>query len=269
MSKKVMMQCAVNVNREAVRRQTINGVEHIVIESFTLPDNVIMNGGLYGAEEIASSYQTLERTLAPVEHPQDASGNFLSATDPIAIHDYHAGAFNANVSRENGRVKIEKHINVQEALKSEKGKRLLDRIEELETNADARPNHTSVGVFLIPEELDTPVTNAEGDIYSWVAREMSFDHDAILLDSIGAAKPSQGVGIGVNAEGDQCEVQTFILNEAQLVAQEVNQSFDETHTAVIDALRKAAIVADFQTMLFSRLVTPYTMCRILKKRMAA
>jgi len=214
MPKRKMVQCATNVDRDAVRRESINGVEHVVVSSYTLPDDVVMNGGLYPADEIAASYELLERTLAPVEHPTDSQGNYISASDPEAIHNFHAGAFNMNVSRDNGRVHVEKYINVQEAMKTDRGKRLMDRISELETNESPRPIHTSTGVFLEIDELDKPVTNAQGDEYTWIARNMVFDHDAILLDSVGAAQPSQGVGMAVNLKGEEIEVESiFVGNE--------------------------------------------------------
>lgn len=208
MPKRIMIQCRTAVNRDAVRRESIDGVEHIIVSSSTLPDDIVMNGGLYPADEIAKSFESLELTLAPVEHPF-INGQYLSANDPRSIHDFHAGAFNMNVHRENGRVHIDKFINVAEAMKTDRGKRLLDRIEELETNSDPRPIHTSVGVFVFPEELEEPQNNAAGDEFTWIAREMVFDHDAILLDSVGAAQPHQGVGVAVNRQGAECTVNQF------------------------------------------------------------
>ena len=239
--KRKMIQCTTKVNRDAIKREVVDGIEHIVISSFTLPDNIVMNGGLYPAEEINNSFHTLERTLAPVEHPQDSDGNFISASDPVAIHNYHAGAFNTNVEKDGDRIRIDKFINVQEAKKTERGKRLLDRINELETNENPRPIHTSVGVFLLPEMLKEPKTNAKGQDYTWIAREMTFDHDAILLDSVGAAQPHQGVGMGVNSEGDEFDVEQFILNDdkkgylSRLNAEDL--SMRERHDAVDEALR--------------------------------
>ena len=210
-----------------------------------------MNGGLYPAEEIDKSFKTLERTLAPVEHPQDSDGNYISASDPTAIHNYHAGAFNTNVEKVGDRIRIDKFVNVQEAMKTERGKRLLDRIAEIEANENPRPIHTSVGVFLFPEILDEPQTNAEGQKYSWIAREMVFDHDAILLDSVGAAQPSQGVGIGVNTEGEEFEIERFTINEeksedeekiikgylSRLTDNAEDLSMRELHDKVDEALR--------------------------------
>ena len=138
MLKHILIQCATLVARNAVSRRTIDGVEHIVISSMTLPNDIVMNGGLYPAEEITKSFESLERTLAPVEHPTDAQGNFISATDPAAIHNFYAGAFNENVRQVDGRVAVDKVINVQEAKKTDRGKRLLDRVEEIENNPNAR-----------------------------------------------------------------------------------------------------------------------------------
>lgn len=238
MNKKVLVQCATRVNRTAISRKQVDGVEHIVINSKTLPNDIVMNGGLYPTDEVDKSYASLERTLAPVEHPTDSSGNFISATDPMAIHNFYAGAFNENVQRESGRISIDKVINVQEALKTDRGKRLLDRISEIETSNDARPIHTSVGVFLEVEETDGPKTNAAGQEYTWVARNMVFDHDAILLDSVGAAQPSQGVGIGVNRQGDELDVQHFVINE-DMVTVPVESVDEMSHEDLREALRDA------------------------------
>jgi len=240
------------VDRTAVSRKSIGGVEHIIVSSHTLPDDIVMNGGLYPADEIAASFATLERTLAPVEHPTDADGNFISANDPVAIHNYYAGAFNENVRQEDGRVSIDKVINVQEALKTDRGKRLLDRIEELETNSDPRPVHTSTGVFLEVEELDGPQTNAAGLEYTWIARNMVFDHDAILLESVAAAQPHQGVGMGVNAAGDTVDVQQALVTiDADI---DTDMSHGEIRDALDTAIRQAPLDGDWVADVFEETV---------------
>ena len=219
-----MIQCRTVVEAGAVRRELIDGVEHIIISSKTLPDDVVMNGGLYPADEILKGFSGLDRTLAPLGHPTNANGDFIPASDPDAIHNFHAGAFNSNVRQENGRVVLDKVVNVQEAMKSDRGRRLLDRISELETNPDARPVHTSVGLYLNEEVLDEPRTNAEGQKYTWVARNMVFDHDAILLDKVGAAQPHQGVGMAVN--GDKIDVEQVNVSEGELSHSEIRDSLN-------------------------------------------
>jgi len=248
MMKRKMIQCAARVNRDAVRRESIDGVEHIVVTSYTLPDDIVMNGGLYPADEIDKSFMTLERTLAPVEHPTDSGGNFLSASDPEAIHNFHAGAFNQNVVKEGNRIRVDKYINVQEAMKSEKGLRLLDRINEIETNDNPRPIHTSTRIFLEVEPLGAAMTNAAGDEYDWIAHNMVFDHDAILLDSVAAATPSQGVGMAVNEAGDKVETETFVLNSEKKPDEVVDHrtnaegiSITQRHQEVMEAFERSAI----------------------------
>lgn len=236
---KKMIQCKTVVDKKAVTRTNINGVEHIVITSRTLPDNIVMNGGMYPAEEIEKSFNGLDRTLAPIEHPTDSDGNFISANDPVAIHNFHAGAFNSNVRREDGRVVIDKIINVQEAMKSDRGKRLLDRIEEIENNDDARPIHTSVGAFVNVENLESPQTNEEGQEYIWIARDIVFDHDAILLDSLGAAQPHQGVGMAVNEDGKKFKVEQINLENNQDDSQNGEMSHSEIRESIELTLNKA------------------------------
>ena len=209
-----MVQCLSQVNPNAVSRRQINGVEHIIVSSWTLPDDVVMNDVIYPAEEIEAGYETLERTLAPIEHPINSNGEYISAADPEAIHNFYAGAYNANVTRENGRVHIEKHINVQEALRTDRGKRLLDRINEIETSDKPRPIHTSVALWLTLEKLNKPRTNAAGDQYSMIGRDFIYDHDAILLDSIGAATPEQGVGMAINSSGQRIGVDRVFIDAA-------------------------------------------------------
>ena len=241
MFKKKFIRCTSLVNPNAVTRTNIEGVEHIIVSSFTLPNNVVMNNILYPAAEIDASFEGLNRTLAPVEHPVNVNGQFVSANDPEAIHGFHAGAFNDNAEKVGNRVKVDKIINVQEALKSEKGRRLLDRINELETSESPRPIHTSTGIFLEVEELAEPQTNEEGHEFSMIARNMVFDHDAILLDSIGAAQPSQGVGMAVNNAGEKIDVETVNLDVKDRRANQEGQSFSELHQAVHDAFERSAI----------------------------
>lgn len=201
---KKLLFCTHKVNRANIRRENRGGVEHIILTSFTLPPDIVMNGGLYPSDEVEKSLETLNRTPVTVEHPE-IGGIYVSANDPEIDFDYRFGAYNENARKiEDGRIALDKVINVQKALKTDKGKRLLDRINEVETSDNARPIHTSVGVFLESEEVELAKNN-RGQEYTWIARDMVFDHDAILLDSIGASTPEQGTGIGVNKENVKVE----------------------------------------------------------------
>lgn len=210
------------ITADMIRREQVNGADSIIIRSATLPDNVVMNGGLYPAEEIESSYKGLERKLAPLGHPM-LDGKFISAADPHAVHNYDVGAYVANVSRENGRVFHDTVINVDVAGRSDKGRKLLDTINAMEETGE--PIHTSTGIYLKRQELDAPMTNAAGHEYSWIATNMQFDHNAILINEEGAATPQQGVGLAVNSAGEELELIT--VNEDDEYQPNSEQEIDE------------------------------------------
>ncbi|MGJ8516638.1 hypothetical protein [Carnimonas bestiolae] len=182
------------VNADQIKKETIDGEDHYRIPSATLPDNVVMNGGLYPADEIAKSFASLEGTPAPLGHPK-IDGKYVPAGSQRAMNKYSVGAWNENVRREGGRVFLDKVVNIRVANQTVQGKALIKAIEQRD------PIHTSTGIMLERE----PATNAK-DGFKWVARNMRFDHDAILLGEIGAATPEQGVGIFVNAEGEESDV---------------------------------------------------------------
>jgi len=192
-----VLQCLhLAVNKTLIRTELVNNRLHLVIPSYTLPDNVVMNGGLYPRTEIEANYKQLENTLAPLGHPV-VNDVHVSATSPEAIAAFHVGAFNRNVQRRGNRVYVEKFVDVEYAANSEKGRQLLQAVgydAETQTLTPTQtPIHTSVAVYTAKEL--TP--NAEG--YQWIARISKIDHDAILIGEPGAATPDQGVGMMVNA----------------------------------------------------------------------
>lgn len=184
------------VNSQQIRRETHNSREHWVLPSYTLPANVIMNGGLYPSSEIDAHYKGLEGTLAPLGHPT-VDGAFVSAFSPEGINVGHVGAFNRNVKKSGNRIYLEKWVDVEVAKRTDGGQRLLERVEALERGEDVPPIHTSVAVFL--EQLEANEEQKASGA-EWVARITGMDHDAILLDEVGAATPEQGVGLMVNAD---------------------------------------------------------------------
>lgn len=185
------------VNHASIRRERRNGRDYIIVPSATLPDNIIMNRVRYPAEEIEKGYASLENTPAPLGHP-DIEGQFVSAKDPEGLARGWIGAWNKNVRRENGRVFIDKVIDVATAMQLEGGKAVLNAIEKGE------PIHTSTGLYAI---MTATKNDADAD---FVASELEFDHDAILLGEEGAATPDQGVGMLVNkAVRDGKEIQVI------------------------------------------------------------
>lgn len=222
-----MKQVRVNVrtlaNAAAIRREKRNGRDVIIVPSATLPDDVVMNGSsgavMYPAAEIAKSFQKLERSPAPLGHPV-VNGKYVSAKDPEGINAFWVGAWNENVRQDKGRVMLDKVIDVERAGQSEGGKRLLNAIEK------GGPIHTSTGLLANMEAVT-------GKSYKFIARNMEFDHDAILLDEKGAATPDQGVGMLVNSKGEQTEIEVInsvidddFMQEVEWAAESVRRALE-------------------------------------------
>lgn len=208
------------MNAAKVRQVKRNGRDLLIVPSATLPDDVVMNGIKYPAAEIEASFKTLERTPAPLGHPI-INGKFVSARDPEGINVGYIGAWNENVRREGGRVLLDKVIDVEVANRSEGGKAVLAAI-----NAGG-PVHTSTGLIAKLEAV-----NGAAD-HKHIARQIAFDHDAILLNEDGAATPDQGVGMLVNASGEEEEIE--VINSA---LSEADRDLDWAVDSLARALEK-------------------------------
>ncbi len=261
--KKVRVNVRSPVAVNAIRREQRNDREVIVVPSATMPDDIVMNGIRYPAEAIANSYQTLERSLAPLHHPVDEAGNFLSAVDPDALAGFYFGCYNSGVKREQGRVLLDKVIDVKRAGESELGQRVLNAIDQ------GDPIHTSTGLIAELEKAD------KDDEADYIARNIIFDHDAILLDEPGAATPEQGVGMmlankardrsGAEIDAMMCDLDSAktnnnssalgmiadILNRVVGVKQEdkMTEQTEKMHTHGGDDMSKADMMKKMRTMM--------------------
>lgn len=193
--KKIRVNVSTAVNSADIREEVKDGRTFLVVPSATLPDNVVMNGIMYPADEIDKSFKSLEGAAAPLGHPM-VNGQYVSASHPEA-YLYNVGAINRNVERKDGRVWLEKWIDKEFAERNAP--------ELVEAVNSGEPIHTSTGLVL--ERIAV-----NGKPYKHEARNMVFDHDCFLLSEQGAATPEQGVGVFVNSAGDQYEVINSELN---------------------------------------------------------
>lgn len=234
----VQVNIRTRVNSANIRHETHNGRDHIVMPSYTLPGGVVMNRGLYPATEIDAHYKELEGTLAPLGHPT-VDGQFVSAFSPEGINVGHIGAWNRNVKKSGNRIYLEKWLDVEVANRTDGGRRLIERVEALAHGEDVPPIHTSVAVFL--EQIPAPEGAAD---YDWVAKITGVDHDAILLDEVGAATPEQGVGLMVNADAA-----TPAVNSGALEGESYGDKMARLSAAVSETFAPGpddyAYVADF------------------------
>lgn len=218
-----------------IRTEVIEGVSFTVIPSKTLPKDVVMNSIMYPSEEVEAAISTLDMSPVTIGHPV-VNGKFAPASDPISQAAYGIlGAHNRVKGKtDDGRWVVEKLIPTEQLQNTERGKKLAEAIKH------KRPIHTSTGVYLIKEpEIGV---NAMGQEYTYRAKIDRFDHDAILLNEIGAATPEQGVGIFVNADGEQ-EVEVMYCNLYEM-EEEV-----EAECEIIPEEEKRPIIAFLSKML--------------------
>ncbi|WP_312077109.1 DUF2213 domain-containing protein [Leclercia sp.] len=235
------------INASNISTTTINGQEHYVIRgAVPIVDDIVMNGGLYPAEEINNSYQTMEGKLMPLPHPM-VDGKYVSANDPRAINAYHVGAWAQNVSKSGDQVVMDVYINKAVAETKPDGKRLINRLDEMIAGTNTDPIHLSTGLLTNKEKKSGASKEKK---YTWIARNMQFDHIAILLDEPGAGTPEEGVGMFVNADGQEGEVETASLIDAAnslkdglvnkvkfFLTHNSEASFDEIYQMLREAIR--------------------------------
>lgn len=196
-----------------ITTETINGKPHIVVRGVTpLVDDIVMNRKLYPAAEIEKSYKSLERNPMPFGHPK-VNGKHISARDVQAVNDYHVGAWLQNVNRDGGKVSGDMYVDRRYAEGSDNGKRLIQRLDDMAAGKNVDPVHISTG--LIHKEI-TANGESKGKRYEKIVTNMDFDHVAILLDQPGAGTPKEGVGIFVNAEGDEQEIETANIADSEM-----------------------------------------------------
>jgi len=192
------------VDNSAIRTETIEGVEFTVLPSKTLPPDIVMNGIMYPGDEVKRTIDTLNMTPVTLGHPV-VNGKFADAYDMMSQAKHGlSGAFNKVTGQaQDGAWLVDKYIPTEALQNSTRGKIVANAI------AKKQPIHTSTGVYLsrVPELG----TNAAGQEYEYKANIDTFNHDAILVGEIGAATPEQGVGIFVNADGEQ-EVEVMYCN---------------------------------------------------------
>lgn len=235
------------INASNISTTNINGAEHYVIRgAVPIVDDIVMNSVLYPAEEINNSYATMERKLMPLSHPK-VDGNYVSANDPRAVNEYHVGAWAQNVSKAGDKVVMDVYVNKSVADSKPGGKRLIQRLDDMIAGNNAEPIHVSTGLLLNKEQT---AGESKGKKHTSIARNMQFDHVAILLDEPGAGTPEEGVGMFVNADGTSSDVESVnlidaansmkdgLFNKAKFfLFHNSDASFDEIHRMLSDAIR--------------------------------
>ena len=195
-------------SKSKISTQIIDGKEHIVINDVVpIVDDIVMNGIFYPSDEINKSYMTLNDNLMPLDHPRINNEN-VSALNPQAINNYYIGAWGRNVRKVGDKVLMDAYIDRKFAESTEKGRMLVNRLDDMMSGKNTTPIHVSTGLTY---QADHQSGTSKGKRYASIARNMKFDHVAILTDKQGAATPEDGVGIFVNSNGEKTPLETVSL----------------------------------------------------------
>lgn len=222
MNNKLQVNVLTTINSASnISEQIIDGDPHYVIKNVVpVVDDVVMNNGLYPGEEIRKSYHGLDGKPAPYNHPM-IDGKYVSASMTRAANQFSVGAWIENPSHDGSKALVDLKINKVKAERSEKGQELIGRIEALKNSAEgAEPIHVSTGLLLNREAAEGA---SKGKKYTWIARNMEWDHLAILPPGVpGAGTPEDGVGIFAT-NGEQIERITVNLEDSTVPDESANK----------------------------------------------
>lgn len=202
--KRVHILTAVNASAvsKAGGKFTIKGVCGAV-------NDIVMNGMLYPADQLAKGVSTLNGKPAPAGHPKNAAGQCISALNGEALLSAYIGSVCTNARHEGGRTLVDIVVNEAQARAHPDGLKLVDRLEAAIAGNNTDPIHVSTGLFVEPI---TANGESLGKKYSRIATNLHYDHLAILLNQAGAATPEQGVGMFLNSDGAETEIESVTAN---------------------------------------------------------
>lgn len=172
-------------------------------------DGIVMNRKLYPGDELAKGVASMEGKPAPAGHPKNAAGQHISALNGEALASAWIGSYAKNARHTGGRTLADIVVNEAQAKAHPLGAKLVERLDAALDGTNMEPIHVSTGLY-----HDLIAVNGEsgGKAYEGIVTNIKYDHLAILIDGQGAATPDQGVGLFLNEEGTESEVDTVSVN---------------------------------------------------------
>jgi hypothetical protein len=172
-------------------------------------DGMVMNRVLYPGDQCAKAAPTLEGKVAPVGHPKNDAGQYISANSADALLNAYAGAVCKSARHEGGRTVTDLHIKIPAANAHPGGKKVVEWCEAALNGSNPEPMHVSTGLVAAMVEQ---AGESDGQAYDRIATNIAYDHLALLPGGIGAGTPEQGVGMFNDGTDDLQEVETFVVN---------------------------------------------------------
>lgn len=199
------------VNKDRVSRKNVRNKEHIIISGVShMIGDAVMNKIHYPMSEtkILADLLGNKRVVMPSSHPTGDEGEFISASDPLALMSNFVGAFAFNFSIQDDRLISDVAIDPAVANTSDSGKQIIDAIE----NGD--PIDVSTGFYLNVE--DAKGIGSDGEPFTGVASNLFLDHVAFLPNEAGAKNKIDGVGLHTNSaidvDGNKMDTDVALLS---------------------------------------------------------
>ena len=79
------------------------GASYVIREVCGAVDDIVMNGMLYPADQLATGAPSLDGKPAPAGHPKNAAGQHISAVNGEALASAWIGSYVKNARHEGGR----------------------------------------------------------------------------------------------------------------------------------------------------------------------
>lgn len=212
--KKKLIHCNSRVNATVSTKRMycgkVGGVD--IYTDFTVIENTchlildsVMNGGLYTSAacmELANELMVSNRRLpAPLSHPTDESGGFISALDPITFTAHNVCAFDTDWRLDGDKLKSNTYVDMSRLAENKEAQWLVDAIN------NKTPIDRSTGLELLVH--DEEGIGPDGEPYFWVVDKIcNLDHSALLdpKKEPGAKGNREAVGMFTNAAGEQVSV---------------------------------------------------------------
>ena len=178
-----------NTNKATVTKK--DGVYNIKGIPITV-NNSTMNRVLYPEDENAKGMPTMNGKPLSMSHPSNEDGQNVSIFSPEGIDFYSGGKVSQTYSK-NGVWYADADINEKRLKATEQGEYFANRLD------DGLPIGVSTGLLF-------EANNESGDGYDMVARNMEFDHLAMLHES---EQPAGGDATVMRFNGEDVDVVNF------------------------------------------------------------
>jgi len=191
-------------------KKIVNSRECIVTSMVSIVGDSVMNRLGYPFAQVVNSYKQLDNLHAPAGHPS-VGGTNVSAFLPSAVNAFGVGGSVSNPRLDGRRVINDLVFDIEAANKDERGKEIIQRIE----------NGEKIGVSTgLNADVSEESGMMDGEQYTGLVSNIQFDHVAVLLTETPAGK------------------ETFTVNSDELMICNVAESVRELEDKVWSAVKE-------------------------------